>query len=150
MEKYKQSLKIQSIGLLVGAVCLIAVQILALCGVFSSPAAGEHWADFWSGIISGAAFAFTVFLVVGFIVNLRALRDPAKLKKLYAKEHDERTVQIVYLAQSNAYRLSIMTLLIAAIVAGYFSTTVCITCLVIVFLQSVLGGIFKLYWHHKL
>lgn len=150
MEKYMQSLKIQNIGLLIGTLCLITVQILALCGVFASPASDAHWADFWSGIIAGASFAITVLFIVGFIVNLRALRDPAKLKKLYAKEHDERTVQIVYHAQSNAYRLSILGLLVAAIVAGYFSTTVCITCLIVVFIQSVLGGIFKLYWHHRL
>ena len=137
-------------GLLAGAVCLIVVQILACCGVLTSPAADEHWADFWSGIIAGASFGFTVFLVIGLVINFRALRNPAKLKKLYAKEHDERTIQIVYLAQSNAYRLSILGLLVASIIAGYFSMTVCITCLVVVFLQSVLGGVFKLYWHHRL
>ena len=94
--------------------------------------------------------AFTVILIYGFVKNLRALRDEAKLKKLYTKEHDERTIQIVYLAQSNAYRLSIMGLLIAAVIAGYFSMTVSVTCFVVVFLQSVLGGIFKLYWHKHL
>lgn len=150
MEKYKQSLKLQNTAFLIGAVCLAAVQILALCGIFTPAVSNEHWADFWSGIIAGASMAFTIILIYGFVKNLRALRDEAKLKKLYTREHDERMIQIVYLAQGNAYRLSILGLLVAAIIAGYFSMTVSVTCLIVVFLQSVLGGLFKLYWHKHL
>ena len=150
MEKYKKSLKIQNISFVIGTLCLILVQICAFCGVFTPVVPNAHWADMWSGIIAGASFAFTAILIFGFVKNQRAMRDEAKLKKLYAQEHDERTIQIAYNAQAGAYRLSLLTLLVAAVIAGYFNITVSITCLVVVFLQAVIGAFFKLYWHQRL
>ncbi|MBP3705328.1 MAG: hypothetical protein J6I98_07335 [Clostridia bacterium] len=150
MEKYRKSLKIQNISFVIGALCLILLQVLALCGVLTPAVPDAHWADFWSGMLAGASFAFTAILIYGLVKNLRAMRDESKLRKLYAKEHDERTIQIVYNAQAGAYRLSLLALLVVALAAGYFNSTVSVTCLVVVFVQAVTGVIFKLYWHRHL
>lgn len=150
MEKYKKSLKVQNTSFIIGALCLILVQVLAFFGVFTPVVPDAHWSDMWSGMIGGASFSFTAILIFGLVTNLRAMRDEAKLKKLYTKEHDERMIRIVYNAQAGAYRLSLLTLLVAAIIAGYFNITVSITCLVVVFIQAVTGALFKLYWYKRL
>ncbi|MGN0477923.1 MAG: hypothetical protein ACI4GO_00665 [Hominenteromicrobium sp.] len=150
MEKYRKSLKLQNTLLILGVLCLAAVQVLSFCGVLSPAVQDGHWRDFWSGMIAGAAFGIMVLFMIGLIINLRALRNEAALKKLYAREHDERTAQICYYAQSGAYRLCTLGLLVAIVIAGYFSPTVSLTCLAIVFIQSVTGALFKLYWHKRL
>lgn len=150
MEKYKKSLKLQNVLLILGILCLVAVQMLSFCGVLTPAVQDEHWAGFWAGLVTGAAFGITILFVIGLVINLRALRNEAALKKLYAKEHDERTAQICYYAQSWAYRVCTLGLLVAIVIAGYFSPTVSLTCLTIVFIQSVTGALFKLYWHKRL
>lgn len=150
MEKYRKSLKSQNAVIAAGILCLITVQILAAFRVFAPVVSDEHWADMYAGFIAGAALGVTILLLVGFIKNLRALRSEAELKKFYAKEHDERRMQICYNAQSGAYRVCTLALLVAIVVTGYFSVTVSLTCLVLVFVQSIIGGIFKLCWSRKL
>lgn len=150
MEKYKKSLKLQSALIAAGVLCLIAVQILAAFRVFTPVVSDEHWAELYAGFIAGAALGVTLLLLIGFIKNQRALRSEAELKKLYAKEHDERRIQICYNAQSGAYRVCTLALLVAIIVTGYFNVTVSLTCLIIVLVQSVTAVLFKLYWHKRL
>ncbi len=150
MEKYRKSLRIQNLLILASILCLVVMQILACSGVFSPAVTDVHWRDMYAGFIAGAAFAMTILFVIGLVKNLRALRSEATLKKLYAKENDERWAQVCSRAQSGAYRLCTMILLVAIIVTGYFSIPVSLTCLTIVLAQSIIGALFKLYWHRKL
>ena len=62
MEKYRQSLKMQNLLIAVGTLCLIAVQVLAFCGVFAPTVSDAHWAGMYAGFIAGAAFGVTVFV----------------------------------------------------------------------------------------
>ena len=150
MEKYRQSLKMQNLLIAVGTLCLIAVQVLAFCGVFAPTVSDAHWAGMYAGFIAGAAFGVTVLFVIGLIRNLLALRSEKKLRRLYAKNNDERRIQVCDKALSGAFRTCLLALLVAVIVTGYFSIPVSLTCLVIVFVQEVAGDLFKLFWNRKL
>ena len=88
--------------------------------------------------------------VIGLIRNLLALRSEKKLRRLYAKNNDERRIQVCDKALSGAFRTCLLALLVAVIVTGYFSIPVSLTCLVIVFVQAVAGDLFKLFWNRKL
>lgn len=150
MEKYKKSLMLQNICFILGALCLTAVQVLAFLRVFKPATGDSHWANMYAGFIAGASLAVTAIFVFGLIRNLLAMQNEEKLRKLYAKEHDERNIQIGYNAQSGAYRLCLIAMIVAIIVAGYFSATVSLTCLVVTLVQSLVGVAFKLYWAHRL
>lgn len=150
MEKYKSKLKMQNIVFLFGVVLLIAVQVLAFCQVIQPVAADARWASGWNGFIAGLSMAMMVFLILGLVFNLRALRSEAALKKLYAREHDERTQQIVHRAQSMGVEIFLLGMLPVIVVCGYFSITIAVTCLACELALSVIIGLAKLYWHVKL
>ena len=150
MEKYKSKLRTQNVVFLFGIVLLIAVQVLAYCRVIQPVAAGERWADGWNGFIAGAALAAMVFLIIGLIFNLRALRSENALKKLHAKEHDERTHQIILRAQGAGVEIFLQGMIPVIIVCGYFSIPVALTCLACVAALALIVCGAKMYWFRKL
>ena len=78
MEKYRKSLRLQSALIAAGILCLILVQVLAFCGVFTPAVSDAHWSSMYAGFIAGAAFGVTVLFIVGLVKNLRALRSEAR------------------------------------------------------------------------
>lgn len=149
MKDYRKHLKFETVVLAVASLALLAVQVLGYSRVIR-PLSGEHWVDFWNGMISGAACGIMVLFLVGIVTNLRALANEKRLKKLYAKENDERTTQIVEKAQSMGMRISVPVMLAAGIVLGYFDIGMSIVCLCCAVGQSVITVIAKLYWHHQM
>jgi len=89
-------------------------------------------------------------MLVGLVRNNRALKDEKKLKKLYVKEHDERTVQIVTLARNSAMQILLWIGLVATVIAGYFSITVSITILACTFVSSITSLLLVGYYSKKL
>ena len=150
MEKYREKLKNQNILYLIGIVVLIAVQTLAFAGVLRPATSNDHWAGAWNGFIAGAAFGIMALLVVGIVLNLRAMRSEAALKRLYAKENDERQAEISKRAKSSGLSISIFTMLLAVIVSGYFNVTVSLTCLACLFVLALAGALSKLYWNSRI
>lgn len=149
METYRKHLLTETVLLGFGAVVLIAMQVLAWCRVIV-PLAGEHWADFWNGMIAGASFGLMLLFIIGVVVNIRALRNEERLKKLYAKENDERTAEIVRRAQSFGMRVSTCLMLVAGLVLGYFDMGMSIVCICCAFIQSVITILAKFYWHRSM
>lgn len=153
MKHYRKKLIIEAVVLGIASLALIAVQILAYSRVIQPvavPAAWIHWADFWNGMIAGMSFSITALFIVGIITNIRAICSEAKLKKLYAKENDERTQQIIMKAQSMAMRISLVLLMAAIIVMGYFDIQMSLVLLGCTFVQSIITVLCKLYWHHAM
>jgi len=149
MKAYKKHLILETTILAVVSIVLIAVQVLAFTRVIVPPV-GEHWPDFWNGMIAGASFGLMALFIVGVIINIRALRNDDQLKKLYAKENDERAIEIARRAQSFGMRTSVILMLAVGLILGYFNISVSLTCLAWAFLQSVIAGLAKLYWHKNL
>lgn len=156
MEQYKEKLKIQN---WVFGICCLVLLVFALLAIGSElgwfsilqPAAGDsHWHSTWYGFITGASFGLFAFMLTGLIRNRRALRDESKLKKLYVKTYDERTIQIQTLARNTAMQILLYVGLIATVIAGYFSITVSITILVCVFVCSFTSLLLVGYYNKKL
>lgn len=149
MEKYREKIKRETGLLLIGALVLIAVQILAFARRITPTAGDSHWSEMWNGFIAGASFGVTALFVVGIVVNLLALRNEKRLKKLYAKENDERTQQIVSKAQAAGMRTALILGIVAVVAAGYFNSTVSLTILACIFAASLITIGFKIFYNLK-
>ena len=154
MEHYKEKLKLENRIISVIAVILAIFTLLSIAGeaglISFAPAAGDsHWQSRWRGFICGASIGILGLLTYTLVQNHMALKDEKKLKKLYIKEHDERTIQIWTTARAEAMRVFLLIALAAAIVSGYFSITVSLTILACVVALSLLGFGFKVYFSGK-
>lgn len=154
MEQYKETLKKQNIFLIVCIIILAlfaALSIAAEAGlIVISPLAGDsHWQSKWRGFVCGAAFGIMGLMIYGLLQNRKALRDDKQLKKLYIKNHDERSIQIWTAARAASMQVFLLGGLVACVVAGYFSVTVSLTILVCVALHSLIGLGFKIYYSKK-
>ena len=156
MEQYKEKLKITNLFLVVGCIVLAIFTVLAVgseLGWFHilRPVAGDsHWHSRWNGFITGASCGIFAYMLSLLIQNKRALKDEAKLKKLYVKQHDERTIQIITLARNTAMQILLIGGLVATVIAGYFSVTISLTILVCIFLSSVTSLLLAAYYNRKL
>lgn len=155
MENYREKVKLDCIILAIAAFILALFSFLNFAGEFGlipwfNPVTGDsHWQSMWRGFNSGAACGILALMLFGLTRNLLALRSDAKLKKLYIKNHDERTIQVQTSAQAAAMRTVLILELVAVIVAGYFSVTVSLTILVCVFLSGIITALYKLYYYKK-
>lgn len=150
MENYREKLKIHNILYGVGALALLAIQVLAFTGLVSPVGADERWQGFYNGFIAGAAFGVMALFIVGLVMNLRALRNEKAMKKQYIKETDERSRQITAMGKSAGATIFLLLMVPAAIILGYFNVTVFITCIGCILALSLLMGGAKLYFSRKL
>lgn len=155
MEQYKDKLKIQNVTL---GICGLILGVFSVCSVlgeagilpFFNPVAGDSlWQSRWRGFICGAAMGVLALMLFGLYKNAKALKDEKELKKLYIKEHDERTIQIWTSARAAAFQTVLIVGLAAIIVAGYFSITVSLTIMSCVVTTSLTGLLFKVYYSKK-
>ena len=154
METYREKLKAQNVIILVCITILVAfsaLNIAAECGIVPfGPSVGDsHWQAQWRGFCTGASFGILALLVYGLVANLRALKNDKQLKKLFIKEHDERTQKICTAARSSGTQVFLIFGLIAIIIAGYFSVTVSITIMACVLSLSLICVFLKLYYGRK-
>ena len=156
MEQYKEKLKITNVFLAIGCIILAIFAILAIgseLGWFHilKPMAGDsHWQSAWFGFVTGASCGIFALMLVYLIRNKRAVKDEKKLKKLYVKEHDERTIQILTLARNTAMQILLLGGLVAVVIAGYFSITVSLTILGCIFVSSITSLLLVAYYSKKL
>ena len=156
MEQYKEKLRITNVFLMIGCIVLAVFVVLAIgseLGWFQilKPLAGDsHWHSHWNGFITGASCGIFALLFVSLIRNRRALKDEKQLKKLYVKEHDERTIQILTLARNTAMQILLMGGLVAVVIAGYFSITISLTILTCIFTASITSLLLVGYYSKKL
>lgn len=155
MEQYKEKLKIQNTFTLICCTILflfIVIVILAETGIIPIliPVTGDtHWHSRWRGFITGATSGILGMMLFSLIRSMKALKDEAKLKKLYIQANDERQVQIWTYARAQSMRAFVMLGLVAGMIAGYFSITVSITIIACVVIHSLTGFAFKVYYSKK-
>lgn len=153
MEKFKEKLRAQNRNAVIG--CIVWAVICVMGYVFEAgnillPIGGDgHWQSRWHGIISGASFAMLIFMIIGLVTGIRALKSEKALKKLYIQETDERNIKIWTSARAASMQAFLMLGLAAGIISGYFSMTVGITIFACVVVHSLMGGAFKLYYSRK-
>ncbi len=150
MNEYRNKLKNQNILFIIGLLVLIAVQVLAFTRIIPPVSANENFADFWKGFIEGVAGGLTAIVIIGIILNVRALRSEKALKKLYVKETDERTRLIAVKGKSAGASAYLFCMLVVGIVSGFFNITVFFTLIASVFILSLFMSGGKLYYCKKL
>ena len=156
MKNFREKLKVDNTITIIACAVLLLFSALSIAGEagllpFFTPAAGDsHWQSQWRGFILGASTGVLALMLFSLIRNLQALRNEEKLKKLYIKCNDERTIQVQTSAQAAALRTALILGIVAVVVAGYFSVTVSITILACVLFTSLVTVCFKLYYHKKL
>lgn len=150
MENYRKKLKIDNLFLLCACLVLALLQVLAICRIITPVTGDSHWLDMWSGFIVGASFGLMALFLIGIFGNLRALKNEARLKKLYIRETDERTRQVALLGKSSGNSIFLIAGLVAGIISGYFSITVCLTIIACVLADSVISVCCKLYYQKKI
>lgn len=152
MEHYKEKLKIQNcfLGICCGILAVFAIFAaggeLGLFPGFSPATGNSHWASGWHGYIFGASIGIFSAMLGFLIRNVRAMKNDRKLKELYVKEHDERTIRIQTLAGNMTMKCLLWMGLVASIIAGYFSITVSITILACIFVSSTVNLILIAYY----
>lgn len=127
LAQYRKTLHIKNLLLSAG---ILAMLILLILGSRMSPIGGDRaWTGAWSGFISGCSCSLAAVMAVVLVRNVLALRDEEKLRRQYIKYRDERTLEIFHRAGHSSYWFEAMGLLVATVVAGYFSPAVSLTCL---------------------
>lgn len=155
MKNYREKLKMDTVIIAIVALILASFTFLGFAAEagtvdFFTPVTGDsHWRSSWNGFISGASAGLLIFMIIAIIRNIRAIRNENALKKLYVKDNDERTEQVVRYAQSAAYRTLLMVGLVAVVVAGYFNVTVSLTILACLWVSALLAPLYKLYFAKK-
>lgn len=154
MEQYREKLKLSQRITAIAALILAIFSIIALiseAGIMQiTPQTGDsHWQSMWRGIVCGASCGLAILMLAWTVRIGKALRSEQELKKLYVEANDERQIQIFTSARATAMQVFLIVGLVAGVVAGYFNMTVSITILACVFIHSLLGGMFKLYYSRK-
>lgn len=154
MESYRKKLKLQNLFYLIGA--LIALGLIVLVNVYLPqagyvlPGAEARWRSFWNGFISGVSTAFVMLALLGLAKNRQALRNDEKLRAMYIKEHDERIMEIWKQSAANSYWFNTMGMLLAAVVAGYFSPIAFLCIVGCLIYTCIVRLILKVYYRKKL
>ena len=155
MEQFRKKLKSQNTITLICCTILFIFTVFVILAEakilpFFTPVTGDtHWHSGYRGFVTGASTGILALMIFGLIRSINALKDEAKLKKMYIQANDERQIQIWTAARAQAMRAFILLGLVAGIIAGYFSITVSITIIVCVVVHSLIGLLFKLYFSKK-
>lgn len=142
---YREKLIIQNIFMALGVGALLAVQFIKV-----EPSYTGHYGDFYRGFVAGAAAGVCVILIVWFIRNLIAISSGERLKAAYIKAKDERTEAMYTNGRALGTSIFLLASIPAMIIAGYFSAAVLFTMMACTFSLSVICGVCKLYYSHKL
>lgn len=150
MENYKkmmqQKFSSKAIMLCFGS----AVFMIGQQGYLSKYKPDGDFGDFISGFQIGLFIAFAIWLIASTTYIGVALKDDKKLKEMYIKYTDERNMKISEMTGVKLYQCLYFPLLIATIVAGYFSSEVFFTLLAVIFFISMVTFVRGIYFNKTL
>lgn len=132
---------------------LLAIVVILLgasaSGVLPVKLESEQAADFISGFQIGILSAMAVIVLYQMVRYLKALKDDTCLKQIYYKEHDERMCCIEQKVGKSCMGITLVLMIVAAVIAGYFSEVVFFTLLGSAALQALIGLGLKFYYIHS-
>lgn len=106
--------------------CLGAVLLAAVAAqIIPTQYEDERAASFLMGFQTGLLLVLVILAVIRVFTYLRAAGDDTRLIRLYNRENDERVKYIDQMAGKTCMNLSMIILVIAAVIAGYFSIEAC-------------------------
>lgn len=150
MENYKKMIQ-QKISSNAIMLCLgSAIFTIGQQGYLSKYKPYGDFGDFISGFQIGVFVAFAIWLIASTAYIGSALKDDKKLREMYIKETDERNIKISEMTGVKLQQSLCLPLLIATIVAGYFSAEVFFTLLAVVWFISIVTMARKIYFSKTL
>lgn len=146
VEKYRARIRLRrkaSAGLLV--LSLLLLVCLFWVGTAENATGREAYV---AGFQTGLCLVMAAVCVLNLWKTRRLLRDEEAFREAYVRETDERTCMIEDKSFSAGFRIVTVSLLLAAVVAGYFSLTVMHTlCGTLLFIGFVRLGLYGYYSH---
>lgn len=147
MENFRVELKKRILVVPIASAVIILVTVLGI--IYKAEGSNEGVSDF----ISGFHFGFTIgILGVSIVLAIKyaiALRDEEKLRKLYIKETDERTLYIQSQIGGAGINIIIAGLAIGTVIAGYMNEVAFFTLLGAVFFTGAVKITLKVFYNHK-
>ena len=132
------------------AACILLLLIASVSGVIPVRLENPHLSDYMSGFQLGLLSGLLAVALFTIVRYQKALKDENRLKQLYYEEHDERNRYIHWKSGASAVNVSIILLLVAGVIAGYFNFTVFATLIASAVVTSIIRGGFKLYYCRSL
>lgn len=105
--------------------------------------------DFVTGFQVGLLAGLLAVALVHIFRMQKAMKDDAALRKFYYSEHDERNCYIQQKVGQTMLAVTPAVLLVAAVIAGYFSAVVFFSLIAATLLQSLVGLGLKFYYHSQ-
>lgn len=148
MENYKKIIqqRLLAMGLFLascGSICIVG----GVSGLFEKYKPDGDFGDFLSGFQIGAFIAFTLLCIFSTVRYIIALKSEKVLKEMYIKETDERNIKISEMTGVKLQQSLCLSLLFAAIIAGYFSAEVFFTLIAVIFFISIVTTARKIYFN---
>ena len=148
MEDFKKKMQRRLI-LLSGGWVFACAAVMVSRNFAREASVSEHMRDFMDGFQLGFFIGLVSVLIFMFVRNVKAIRNPDRLKKLYISETDERNLLILQKSGSSGMNFAMYGLAVAAAVAGNFSYIVFLTLLGAALFVTLIRLIFKLYYRIK-
>ncbi len=146
MEAFKRRIRVR-----LWALAVVSALAVALLAVFLLGADEEgHVSDFIRGFQLGMVMGLLAVAVVIGSWQVRALRNPEKLRKLYIEENDERKRMIRQLSGSVGMDIVMYGLAAGSVIAGFFDVMVFFTLLGACLFVALTRGGFKVYYLKKM
>lgn len=150
MEGYRNIIKrrISIYGICI--VCSLAFVVPAgIWGYSLAQSGDQHVRDFMNGFPIGVFSAFIAVMLLTISRYRRALKDETALKALYIREHDERERMINTKIGGAGYTVVLGSVALAAIILGFFNTTIGTTLIAVAVFMALLKLGLKLYYYKK-
>jgi hypothetical protein len=146
MDNFKRKIRSRTIFLILLFVSLIAIYLVLFLNQDKLLKPSSDIMNFHGGALTSIG----ILLILDILRYLRAIKDDSKLKELYIKENDERTIMIMQKTGAAGINICILGLGIATVVAGYFNELIFFTLLGATLFVALVKGLFKLYYFKKI
>lgn len=150
MEKFRTRLNVRMIYIAIFVIAAAAVYISGFLGAFDKFKPSGDFGDFLSGFQTGVFAALLGISVYQLGKIIGTLKDPDKLKKMYIEENDERKRAISEKAGCNLFMAVCYPILLAVLIAGYFSRTVFFTLLGTLIFIDITHCIMAVYYKRSM
>lgn len=129
--------------------CTALFVCVSISGVIPVQLGSESQNDFVSGFQVGLLTAVMLLLLSGLVKYRKALKDDKLLKQLYYKENDERMCYVNQQVGKASMKVTMLVMVIATVIIGYFNFTAFITMIAVTLLQGLIQIALKCYYTNR-
>jgi hypothetical protein len=98
---------------------------------------------------AGGLIGYFIALLGYVVYTVTVCRNPRLLERRFLKNHDERQTLIMNKASEASFRISLILLILALLIAGAYSPVIFFTLYAVLVLLLMVYGLCKLYYRRK-